>query len=82
MRRLTMEVMIMQLEAGKTYLVTAQRKGTFMMRVTGQDDTWTHGVVVGGKTNAMLDYNIKEVGDEVTCRTIFIQRAIEQPVAA
>lgn len=30
----------MKLETGKTYLVTAKRKGTFMMRVTGQCDTW------------------------------------------
>lgn len=72
----------MELEPGKTYLVTAQRKGTFMMKVTSQDDTWTHGIVAGGKTAAMLDYNVKGAGDEVTCRTSFIQRAIEQPSAA
>jgi len=34
------------LEAGKTYLVTCQRNGTFAMRVTGQCDTWANGVVV------------------------------------
>lgn len=72
----------MKLETGKTYLVTAQRKGTFMMRVTGQCDTWTTGFVVGGKTTAMLDYNVKEKGEEVTCRTEFIRSAIEQPEAA
>lgn len=72
----------MKLETGKTYLVTCQRKGTFAMRVTGQCGTWTNGVVVDGKTTAMLDYNVAHVGDEITCRTAFIQRAIEQPEAA
>lgn len=72
----------MQLETGKTYLVTAQRKGTFMMRVTGQCETWTHGVIVGGRTTAMLEENAREKGEEVTCRTSFIRSAIEQPEAA
>ena len=72
----------MDIEVGKTYLITAQRKGTFMMRVTDKDETWTRGVVVGGKASAMLDYNEKFVGDEVTCRTSFIRCATEQPAGA
>lgn len=72
----------MELEIGKTYLIKARRKGTFMMRVTRKCDTWTHGVVVGGKTTAMMSYNVCEAGDEVTCRTEFIDSAIEQPQAA
>lgn len=68
----------MELETGKTYLIKAQRKGTFMMRVTGQCDTWTTGIISGGKTTAMLDHNVKEKGDEVACRTSFIQSAIKQ----
>lgn len=72
----------MKIETGKTYLITAQRKGTFMMRVTGQCDTWTNGIVVGGKTTAMCDYNVKEKGETVTCRTSFIRQAVEQPQAA
>ena len=71
----------MNIETGKTYLITAERKGTFMMRVTEQCDTWITGVVCGGKTNAMLDYNVKESGDEVTCRASFIRSAVEQPQA-
>jgi len=72
----------MKIEIGKTYLITAQRKGTFMMRVTGQCDTWTHGIIVGGKTTAMCDYNVKENGEDVTCRTSFIRQAVKQPQAA
>lgn len=67
------------LHIGKTYLVSTQRKGTFMMRITGKCDTWTHGVVVGGSAKAMLDYNVKGVGEEVSCRTSFILSAVEQP---
>lgn len=68
----------MNIEIGKTYLITARRKGTFMMRVTEQCDTWTTGTVVAGKTSAILDYNVKGKGEKVTCRTSFIQQAIEQ----
>ncbi len=68
----------MKLETGKIYLVSTQRKGTFVMRVTGQDDTWTHGVIVVGKAKAMLAYNEREVGEEITLRTSFILRATEQ----
>lgn len=69
----------MNLETGKTYLISAQRKGTFMMRVTGQCETWTHGVVTGGETDAMLEYNKHVIGEDVSCRTSFILSASEQP---
>lgn len=69
----------MQLEIGETYLIKAQRKGTFMMRVENVCDVWTRGVIVGGKADAILEYNERTVGDEVTCRTSFIMSAIKQP---
>lgn len=56
-----------------------QRKGTFAMKITGQCDTWTYGVIVGGETDAMLDYNRRGAGESVTCRTEFITSATEQP---
>ncbi|MBL4664292.1 MAG: hypothetical protein JKY22_12245 [Flavobacteriaceae bacterium] len=71
-------MIVPKLEKDKTYLITAQRKGTFMMKVTSQSDTWTYGVVVGGETKAMLDYNKSFIGDDVTCRTSFIQSAVLQ----
>ncbi len=71
----------MNIETGKTYLITAQRKGTFMMRVTEQCDTWITGIVCGGKTTAIRDYNVKGVGEEVICRASFILSAVEQPQA-
>jgi hypothetical protein len=69
----------MKLESGKTYLVNCERKGTFMLRVTGQDNTWTYGVVAAGKASAMLDYNVKRAREDITCRTSFIRSAVEQP---
>ncbi len=72
----------MKLTTGKTYLITADRKGTFMMLVTRQDETWTYGVVAGGKTKAMLDYNVREQGESVTCRSRFIRKATEQPMVS
>ena len=71
--------MIMKLIIGKTYLIKAQRKGIFMMRVKSQCDTWTEGTVVGGETEAMLEHNICTVGEDVSCRTSFILSAVEQP---
>jgi len=67
------------MKPGKTYLVNHQRKGTFMAKITGQSGEWTIGIIVGGKANAMMDYNIKEVGDEITFRTSHVSSAIEQP---
>lgn len=72
----------MELEIGKTYLITASRKGTFMMRITSQCDTWTGGVVVGGQTQAMMEHNKCYKGDKITCRTSFITGAVKQLEAA
>ena len=68
----------MTLENGETYLINHSRKGTFAMRVSNQYDDWTQGVVVGGQTEALLDYNVNFVGDNVTIRSSFINSAVEQ----
>jgi len=72
----------LKLKDGETYLISAARKGTFMMKVESQCDEWVTGVVVGGETEAMLDYNKRYVGEEVTCRKSFISSATKQLVAA
>ena len=69
----------MLLENGKTYLVKCRRKGMFVMRVDRQDDEWAYGVVVGGKARAMLDYNERTVGDDITVRLSFLESAVVQP---
>ena len=72
----------MELKAGKVYLVTCRRKGTFMMRVTEQRNGWTYGVVAAGRTTAMLDENVCLEGEDVCSRTEFILSAIEQKKVA
>ena len=55
-------------EVGKIYLVNSQRKGTFMARMTRVDDMWATGIITGGYARAMLDYNERDTGEEVTMR--------------
>lgn len=57
-----------EIEIGKTYKVVSQRKGTFTMRATSVDETWATGVITTGKAGAMLNYNERETGEEVTVR--------------
>ena len=55
-------------EIGKTYLVNSQRKGTFVARITRVDSTWATGIITAGHAGAMLDYNERGKGEEVTVR--------------
>lgn len=66
-------------EVGATYLISHTRNGRFFMRVTGQSDEWLNGVVVAGTAKAMLDYNVKKAGDEVTLQKSFITSSVKQP---
>lgn len=55
-------------QAGKTYTVKHSRKGTFTMRVLDVAGEWVHGVIVAGRANAMLEYNERETGEDITVR--------------
>lgn len=68
----------MNLEVGKTYLVNSSRKGTFAGRLKHADETWATLEITGGKAKAMLYYNERERGEEVTVRRSFC-RFTEQP---
>lgn len=59
------------LTVGECYAVSSQRKGNFSMRLTSIDDTWATGVIVSGHASAMLAYNERENGEEVTVRREF-----------
>ena len=56
------------MEVGKLYKVNHSRKGKFNLRVTSFDDTWVTGIIVDSTAKAMLDYNVKTSGDEITVR--------------
>lgn len=60
-----------EVKVGKTYKVQSSRKGTFTARITSVDQTWATGVIVSGKADAMLAYNEREQGEEVTVRREF-----------
>lgn len=72
----------MELEIGEVYLISSQRKGTFMMRVEDQDETWVRGVIVGGETDARQNDNKRVIGEEVGCRISLITKATKQPKSA
>ena len=56
---------------GTVYLVNSSRKGTFAGRLVSVDGEWATLVVVGGKAKAMLEYNERHRGEEVTVRRSF-----------
>ena len=59
------------LEVGKTYNIKSSRKGAFTAKLTLVTDTWISGVIVSGKAQAMLAYNEREEGEEITVRRSF-----------
>jgi hypothetical protein len=60
----------MTLVEGQIYMVYHRRKGTFKLMVTEQDETWVTGLILEGKANAILDYNIRERFEEITIRKV------------
>lgn len=55
-------------EVGKIYDVRHSRKGNFTLEVTGVDGEWVTGRIVRGVAGAMMRYNVREAGDEITVR--------------
>lgn len=61
----------MSIEIGKTYKVNSSRKGKFIGIVTSSSEEWATILITKGKAKAMLDYNEREQGEEVTVRRSF-----------
>ena len=55
-------------EVGKIYNVAHSRKGKFTMQVKSISGEWVSGVVVDSVAKAIMDYNFKYSGDEITVR--------------
>ena len=65
------------IEVGKIYVVKSQRKGTFIMRITVVNDEWVTGEILTGRAKAIMEYNEREAGDEITVRrsmTVFTEQ--------
>lgn len=55
---------------GTVYRVEDQRKGTFSGRCLRSDPTtWATLLIVKGEVKAILPYNVRETGEEVTVRS-------------
>lgn len=57
-------------EVGATYEVRHSRKGTFFVRCTGLAGQWMNGVITSGVAKAVMAYNVRDEGDEVTIRDV------------
>ena len=58
----------MNLAVGNTYKVAHSRKGRFILRVTAVSGEFVTGVIVSGVAVAMLEYNARSSGEEITIR--------------
>lgn len=56
---------------GKTYLVNSSRKGTFTGRLVSEGDDFATFEITAGIAKAMMDYNVREKGEEVSVRKSF-----------
>ena len=63
---------------GQTYKINHSRKGVFTAQVNSQDDTWLNCTIVSGKAGAILKYNERETGEEITVRKSLIRNAEKQ----
>jgi hypothetical protein len=55
-------------EIGKKYKVIHTRKGEFWMRATAVSGEWLTGTITDGIARAVLYYNEREEGEEITVR--------------
>lgn len=57
-----------ELQNGATYKVKSSRNGKFIGLLVSHDDTWATIEITDGKAQAMLAYNQRSIGEEVTVR--------------
>lgn len=55
-------------EEGKLYKIRHARKGAFTGRILSTGDEWAEVEITDGTAHALCDYNVREVGEEVTIR--------------
>lgn len=63
-----METTNIELSIGETYKVFSNRKGKFRMMVTEISDDFVTGIIISGKAKAIMQYNERLTGEEVTVR--------------
>lgn len=58
------------LEVGKEYQCRNERKGTFRMKITALNGEWITGIITYGVAKAIMSYNVRDAGEEVTVRDV------------
>ena len=59
------------MKIGKTYLVNSSRKGTFTGKLINEGDDFASFEITAGIAKAMMDYNVRGKGEEVSVRKEF-----------
>lgn len=59
-----------ELKFGEIYEVRHSRKGRFRLKITRLDGEWITGQIVSGVAKALLRYNVREEGEEITIRDV------------
>ena len=63
------------LVVGGEYEVRHSRKGTFRIKITALRGEWIDGIISDGTAGAMMSYNVRGEGEEITirdCHSYFI----------
>lgn len=63
--------MAKEIEVGKQYVINSSRKGVFNGKLIHQNDEWATFEITSCKANAMMEYNVKYEGEQVTVRKSF-----------
>lgn len=63
----------MNLEIGKIYKIKHERKGEFIIKLLSHDDEWVTGELTDGTAKAVMNYNFKYKGEELTIRKSLVK---------
>ncbi len=61
------------LEVGKIYEIDHARKGRFTAKILGVQGVFCTAVILDGEANALLDYNKRFTGEEISMRISLIR---------
>lgn len=63
----------MNLKIGENYSIKHDRKGEFVIKLLSHNDEWITGEILLGEAKAIMNYNIKLKGEEITMRKSFLK---------
>ena len=60
------------MKENKKYQINHSRKGNFSLLVNKINGEWITGIIIKGTASAIMDYNVREKGEEITVRECLI----------